>query len=307
MNNQTITAVPGLKVGHAEDQHAKTGCTVIISENGATCGVDVRGSAPGTRETDLLDPINLVNEVHAICLAGGSAYGLDASSGVMQFLEEKRIGLDVGVAKVPIVPSAILFDLAVGNPSVRPDQAMGYEASKQANNSKVTTGNVGAGTGATVGKVLGFDHASPSGIGSYSITLENGLVVGAIVAVNAFGDVIDTINNQILAGAINPESGEFINTASFLKKNTSHKGSTGTNTTIGVIGVNAKLSKAEAKKVSQMAQNAIGKTISPAHTMYDGDTIFTLATGDDSFSIDLIGSVAVEVMEKAIIQAVSKR
>ncbi|GEN45566.1 P1 family peptidase [Alkalibacillus haloalkaliphilus] len=302
----TITNVPGVKVGHKQNELARTGCTVILTEDGATCGVDVRGSAPGTRETDLLDPVNLVEQVHAISLAGGSAYGLDAASGVMQFLEEKGVGMDVGVAKVPIVPSAILFDLAVGDANVRPDQQMGYEAAKVASHSPVKQGAFGAGCGATVGKVAGFEAASKGGLGSASVELDNGLVVGAIVAVNAVGDVCDSVTGEILAGARNLETGEFLNSAQMMRKQAEVDGIAGTNTTIGAVAVNAKLTKAEAKKIAQMTQNALGRTISPAHTMYDGDTIFALATGKEHASVDLIGQLATEVMEEAIQNAVGK-
>ncbi|GAA0454322.1 P1 family peptidase [Alkalibacillus silvisoli] len=301
-----ITNVPGIKVGHQQNESAKTGCTVILTEDGATCGVDVRGSAPGTRETDLLDPINLVDQVHAISLAGGSAYGLDAASGIMQFLEEREVGLDVGVCKVPIVPSAILFDLAIGDASVRPDQLMGYRAAQNATEKAVKEGSVGAGCGATVGKIAGFEAVSDSGIGSASIELENGLIVGAIVAVNAFGDVSDPKTGEIVAGARNLETGEFLNSTKMMRKQAEAGGFPGTNTTIGAVAVNAKLTKSEAKKVAQVAQNAIGRTISPAHTMYDGDTIFALATGEERFSVDLIAQLGIEVMEQAILNAVGK-
>ncbi|WP_188208125.1 P1 family peptidase [Alkalibacillus aidingensis] len=304
--NHNITDVPGVKVGHQQNYKARTGCTVILTEAGATCGVDVRGSAPGTRETDLLDPVNLVDQVHAISLAGGSAYGLDAASGVMKFLEENGVGMDVGVAKVPIVPSAILFDLAVGDPSVRPDQMMGYEAARLAESGEVNQGSVGAGCGATVGKIAGFEQVTDSGIGSASIKLDNGLIVGAIVAVNAFGDVRDPETGEIVAGAIEPESGHFLESAKAMRQMVETGGFPGTNTTIGVVASNAKLTKAEAQKVAQVAQNAIGRTISPAHTMFDGDTIFALGTGEDSYPVDLVASLGCEVMEKAILRSVDK-
>ncbi|WP_411955231.1 P1 family peptidase [Alkalibacillus sp. S2W] len=300
----TITQVPGVRVGHADDQVAKTGCTVIVTDKGATCGVDVRGSAPGTRETDLLDPVNLVDQVHAISLAGGSAYGLDAAGGVMQYLEEQEVGMDVGVAKVPIVPSAILFDLAVGDPSVRPNAAMGYEAAERATEFPVIQGSVGAGAGATVGKVVGFDAASPSGIGSASITLDNGLVVGALVAVNAFGDVVNPSTDTIVAGARNLESGEFLNSRQVLREQADPSGLAGTNTTLAVIAANADLTKAEATKVAQVAQNAIARTMSPAHTMLDGDTVFALGAGDEKYDVNVISDLACDTLEQAILNAV---
>ncbi|SEQ61314.1 P1 family peptidase [Piscibacillus halophilus] len=306
MSFDNITDVPGVKVGHIEDLNALTGCTVILTEQGAVAGVDVRGAAPGTRETDLLHPVNMVHEVHGICLAGGSAFGLDAASGVMKFLEENEIGLDVVVANVPIVPSAILFDLAVGDSKVRPNADMGYKAAEKAARGIFQQGNVGAGCGATVGKVMGFEHCMKGGLGSTAISLENGLVVGAIVAVNALGDIRDPKTGSILAGAINPETGDLVDSEQFMRTQVESFGRVGQNTTIGVIAVNAKLSKAEATKVSQMAHNAIGRTIYPAHTMFDGDTIFTVATGDRQYSLDLIGSLATQALEKAIIRAVTE-
>mgnify|MGYP001197114658 FL=1 len=300
-----ITDVPGVKVGHKEDNNALTGCTVILTEEGATAGVDVRGSAPGTRETDLLDPVNTVNEVHAICLAGGSAFGLEAASGVMQYLEEQGVGLDVGVAKVPIVPSAILFDLAVGNPNVRPNKEMGYEAAKSAKRGMFKMGNVGAGCGATVGKLLGFENAMKSGLGSASVKVDE-LIVGAIVAVNAVGDVRDPNTNEILAGTRHPETRQLVNSEKFLREKHQLFTQKGTNTTIGVVAVNAKLTKAEAKKIAQVTQNALARTIAPVHTTMDGDTIFTLGTGDKVYPIDIIASLAIKVMEEAIIRAVKE-
>ncbi|MFD2639946.1 P1 family peptidase [Piscibacillus salipiscarius] len=306
MSFDNITDVPGVKVGHVEDPKALTGCSVIITEEGAVCGVDVRGAAPGTRETDLLDPVNMVNKVHGICLSGGSAFGLDASSGVMRYLEEQGIGLDVSVAKVPIVPSAILFDLAVGDASVRPDADMGYVAAKKAARGIFKQGNVGAGCGATVGKIMGFEQCMKGGLGSAAITLDNGLTVGAMVAVNSLGEVRDPKTGECLASAIHPETGELVDSEEFMLSQVESFGRVGQNTTIGAIAVNAKLTKSEATKVSQIAHNAIGRTIYPAHTMFDGDTIFTLANGDRQFSLDVIGSLATQVLEKAIIRAIKE-
>jgi L-aminopeptidase/D-esterase-like protein len=299
-----ITDVPGVKVGNREDQNALTGCTAILFEEGAVAGVDVRGSAPGTRETDLLNPINLVEKVHAICLSGGSAYGLDASSGVMQFLEEKGIGLDVGVAKVPIVPAAVLFDLVVGDPNIRPDKQMGYEAAKTATNEKFPTGNVGAGCGATVGKLAGLEFCMKGGLGSASLRLENGVVIGAIVAVNPAGDVRDPSTGKILAGPYLKETGNILDSMKLLEQNYQPTIPMGTNTTIGVVAVNAELTKAEATKVAQMAQDAYARTIYPSHTLYDGDTVFAAATGGIRMSVDVIGGLAAKVMELAILNAV---
>lgn len=303
MNTGNITDVPGIKVGNSEDIDALTGCTAILAEEGAICGVDVRGSAPGTRETDLLDPINAVDTVHAICLAGGSAYGLEASSGIMTFLEEKGIGLDVGVANVPIIPSAVLFDLQVGDKNVRPDKQMGYQAAQKAKKDAFPFGNIGAGCGATVGKLAGFENCMKGGLGSASIQLNNGLIVGAIVAVNALGDIRNPDNREILAGPIDPKSHKLLDSLTLLEQVDAQMKS-GTNTTIGAVAMNATLTKAEAKKVAEVTQNALARTIYPAHTMADGDTIFTLATGGESYSVDLIGNMAAKVMEEAILQAI---
>jgi L-aminopeptidase/D-esterase-like protein len=301
MHNQ-ITDVPGVKVGHKENKQALTGCTAILFEGGAVGGVDVRGSAPGTRETDLLNPINLVDQIHAICLSGGSAFGLDAASGIMKYLEERDIGLDVGVAKVPIVPAAVLFDLSVGDSKVRPDQQMGYEAAKAATTGKFATGNAGAGCGATVGKLAGHDSCMKGGLGSASLRLENGVVIGAIVAVNAVGDVREPSTGKIIAGPY--QQGKLLDSIELLKQNDQTAIFAGTNTTIGVVAVNAELSKAEATKVAQMAHNGFARTIFPAHTMLDGDTIFAVATGGKRVPVDVIGGLAAKVMEQAVINAV---
>lgn len=306
MKFDNITDVPHVKVGNMQNDDALTGCTVVLLEKGAVCGVDVRGSAPGTRETDLLDPINLIDEVHAICLSGGSAFGLDAVTGVMQYLEEQGMGLDVGVAKVPIVPGAVLFDLPIGNPSVRPDRQMGYEAAKRAISGSFPLGNVGAGCGATVGKLAGFDTCMKGGLGSASLTLENGLTVGALVAVNAVGDVRDPKTNEIIAGPLSRETGEIIDSLEYLKTHSESSVLPGMNTTIGVVAVNAAMTKAEAKKVAQVTQNALARTIFPVHTMLDGDTVFAVGTGSEKFPVDLIANVAAEAMEIAIVRAVKE-
>lgn len=303
MNGQ-ITDVPGVKVGNKEDKTALTGCTAILFEQGAVAGVDVRGSAPGTRETDLLNPINLVEKVHAICLCGGSAFGLDAASGVMQFLEEQEIGLDVGVAKVPIVPAAVLFDLAHGDPKVRPDKKMGYEAASEATNGRFDVGNAGAGCGATVGKLAGGEFCMKGGLGSASLRLDNGVVIGAIVAVNPAGDVRNPATGKILAGPYLKETGELLDSLKVLEKKYQPTIPIGTNTTIGVVACNAELTKAEATKVAQMAQDAYARTIYPSHTLFDGDTVFAIGTGGVRMPIDVIGALAAKVMEMAILNAV---
>lgn len=297
-----ILDVKGIKVGQVEDKEGLTGCTVIICEDGGVCGVDVRGSAPGTRETDLLDPINMVQKVHAIVLSGGSAFGLESTCGVSRYLEEKGIGFDVGVAKVPIVTGAVLFDLGVGDPKCRPNIEMGYKACQIANNIELKQGNYGAGCGATVGKIRGSEFCTKGGIGSYSIKLDNGLVVSAIIAVNAFGDVYE--NGQVIAGVLNDDKTDFLNTYDLMKKGVNKGGFNIDNTTIGAVITNAKLSKAECKKISQMAHNGFAKSIFPIHTPHDGDTIFTLATGEVETDITLLGSIASEVVEKSVISAI---
>lgn len=297
-----ILDVKGIKVGQVEDKEGLTGCTVIICEDGGVCGVDVRGSAPGTRETDLLDPINMVQKVHAIVLSGGSAFGLESTCGVSRYLEEKGIGFDVGVAKVPIVTGAVLFDLGVGDPKCRPNIEMGYKACQIANNIELKQGNYGAGCGATVGKIRGNEFCTKGGIGSYSIKLDNGLVVSAIIAVNAFGDVYE--NGQVIAGVLNDDKTDFLNTYDLMKKGVNKGGFNIDNTTIGAVVTNAKLSKAECKKISQMAHNGFAKSIFPIHTPHDGDTIFTLATGEVETDITLLGSIASEVVEKSVINAI---
>jgi L-aminopeptidase/D-esterase-like protein len=301
MHNQIID-VPGVKVGNAENMQALTGCTAILFEGGAVAGVDVRGSAPGTRETDLLNPVNLVDKVHAICLSGGSAFGLDAASGVMKYLEEKDIGLDVGVAKVPIVPAAVLFDLPYGDWKVRPDRQMGYEAAKMADTGRFHTGNYGAGCGATAGKLAGPGYCMKGGLGTASLKLKNGVVIGAVVAVNPGGDVRDPATGEILAGPY--KDGKLLDSIKLLEQNYQPSIPAGSNTTIGVVAVNAQLTKAEATKVAQMAQDGYARTIFPAHTMFDGDTIFVAATGGERVPVDVIGGLAAKVMAEAIVNAV---
>ncbi|MFU8648597.1 P1 family peptidase [Lysinibacillus sp. RSDA_15] len=299
-----ITDVPGIKVGHRENEEGITGCTALLMEGGAVCGVDVRGSAPGTRETDALDPINEIDLVHGICLSGGSAFGLDAATGVMRFLEEQGIGVDAGVAKIPIVPSAVLFDLFIGDPQARPTAQMGYEAAQAAQVGSFQNGNIGAGYGATVGKLAGPDFAMKGGLGSASFAGKDGLIAGAIVAVNAVGDVKHPHTRQILAGARNPQTGQWLDCCAYLEQHAQSEALAGTNTTIGVIALNAKLTKAEAKKIAQLTQNALARTIYPVHTMLDGDTIFVLGTGEQTFALDYLGHLATKVMEEAILAGI---
>jgi L-aminopeptidase/D-esterase-like protein len=299
-----IIDIPGIKVGHSQDLKAGTGCTVIICEKGASTGVDVRGGAPGTRETDLLNPINLVDKAHAIYLSGGSAFGLDGASGVMKYLEERGIGFDVVLTKVPIVPGAVLFDLDVGDYKIRPDARMGYDACLKASKEEVRQGNVGAGTGATIGKILGGLRCMKSGLGTASFKSQE-LIIGAIVAVNCLGDVIDSETGKIIAGVLTEDKKGFANTMSFLRNFPQKtKDNFSKNTTIGVIATNAKLTKAGATKVAMMSQDGYARTINPAHTMFDGDTIFCMATGQVEAGANVVGAIAAEVMARAIVKAI---
>jgi L-aminopeptidase/D-esterase-like protein len=299
----SITDVKGIKVGHAQDLVAATGCTVVICEKGAVAGADVRGGAPGTRETDLLKPQNLVEKIHAIYLSGGSAFGLDGASGVMHYLEERGIGFDTGVAKVPIVSGAVIFDLNIGNPKKRPDLDMGYEACLNATDKNDAMGNVGAGTGATVGKFLGDEFSMKGGLGTASIKAGE-LIVGAIVVVNCLGDVVDPDTGRIIAGALSKDKTCFADTMKLIKNGAAGGGGLGRNTTIGVVATNAGLSKAGANKVASMAHNGLARTIRPVHTMYDGDTIFCMATGEVDGDISIVGSLAAEVAAIAVVRAV---
>jgi len=313
----SITDVPGIRVGHAHDAEAVTGCTVVLCEGpdgpGAVGGVDQRGGAPGTRQTDALHPMHLVQQVHAVMLSGGSAFGLDSASGVMKWLEERGIGFDVRVAKVPIVPAAILFDLGIGRADVRPDAAMGYRACQNASAGRPVEGNAGAGMGCTVGKILGPAHGMKSGIGTASVDLGGGAVVGAIVAVNAFGDVVE--NGKIIAGARSTqnvsshpgEPGYFADTLGVMKSLGGRPlrfARRGESTVIGIIATNASLTKEEANKVAQMAHDGLARVIRPAHTMLDGDTFFALATGDKSVDVNIVGAYAAEVVAQAILSGV---
>jgi L-aminopeptidase/D-esterase-like protein len=293
-----ITDVRGIEVGHAQDEEALTGCTVILCRRGAVAGVDVRGGAPGTRETDLLNPLNLVEKIHAVVLAGGSAFGLDAATGVMRYLEENKIGFDTGAGKVPIVSAAILYDLGLGRADVRPDSAMGYRAAASASSISPAEGNVGAGTGASVGKMRGMPYAMKSGIGTWSIDV-NGVIIGALVAVNPIGDVVDPKNGKVIAGL---RSGT---TLEWMKTDRSES-PIQSNTVIGVIATDAKLTKAQATKVAQMAQDGLARVVRPAHTMFDGDTIFALATGQKTADVSMVGAFAAEVMAEAIVRGVKR-
>jgi len=303
----SICDVPGIRVGHAQNEAAKTGCTVVLCKEGAVGGVDLRGSAPGTRETELLRPGFLVQKIHAVVLAGGSAFGLDTAGGVQKFLEERNKGYDARGICVPIVPAAVIFDLANGDPKIKPDTEMGYQACRNAREDEDRMGPIGVGTGATVGKILGMDFAMDSGMGMASEDLGGGIVVGALVVVNALGDVINPETGQIVAGARNPAGEGFLNTVAFMKQQLFESPLPQENTTLAVVATNVQFSKEEINKVAQMAQNGIGRTIRPAHTMYDGDLVFALSYGKKTSDVNLIGEVAAELVAKAIVQAVRNR
>lgn len=306
MKEIKFTEINGIKVGHSQDFEGATGCSVVLCEEGASGGVAVRGGAPGTRETDLLNPMEMVELIHGVVLSGGSAFGLDAAGGVMEYLEEKNIGFDVGVTKVPIVCQAVLFDLIIGSHKVRPNKNMGYEACKNSESNKLNPqGNIGAGTGATVGKVLGPSNAMKGGLGTCTFQVGD-LQVGAMVAVNALGDIINPLNGEIIAGVLNDDKSSFINTEEvMLKQYNVNTNRFNGNTTIGVIATNAKLTKAQANKISSMSHNGFARTIRPAHTMFDGDTIFTMATNKVAADINVVGFLATRAMEQAVINAIT--
>lgn len=303
-----ITAIDGIRVGHHTLTERPTGCTVIVVEDGATGGVSVRGSAPGTRETDLLDPSNIVEQVHAIVFSGGSAFGLDAASGVMRYLEERKIGFPFGGAFVPIVPGAVLFDLPIGGkPLIRPDASCGYAAAKGATDGAVAEGSVGAGAGATVGKFGGSGgSAMKGGIGTASITLPGGLTVAALVAVNAAGDIIDPSTGQVVAGKRTADGRSFADARKLLRTGTTVTERPGENTTLGLIATNARLTKSQARKIADMAHDGFARAIVPAHTMNDGDTIFAIGTGSftGEANVTIIGSLGAEMIADAILRAV---
>jgi L-aminopeptidase/D-esterase-like protein len=303
-----LTDVAGLRVGHFTDSRRPTGCTVVLAEGGAFCGVDVRGGAPGTRETDLLDPVNSVEQVHAVLLSGGSAFGLDAVAGVMRYLEEKGVGFRVSVGAVPIVPAAILYDLGIGDWTIRPDARAGYEAARAASAGPVAEGSVGAGAGATVGKLFGASHAMKGGVGTASLRLPSGAVVAALVAVNASGDVVDPATGRVLAGSRGPGGAPPRGAVETLLSGVAPGAPLRSeNTTIGVVATNVALTKAEATKVAQMAHDGLARSIRPVHTPWDGDTLFALSTA--AVRVDqaplVVGALAAEAVARAVVRAVT--
>ena len=302
----SITDVKGIKVGHASDFKGYTGCTVILCEDGATCGINIRGSASGTRQVDALGINHIVEHVHAILLSGGSSFGLDAATGVSRYLEEKGVGFDVGPTKIPIVPTAVIFDILFGDPKARPTLELGYEACMNAGDT-VEEGSVGVGTGAAVGKIFELSRAMKGGVGTSSVVMPDGLVVASLVVVNAFGDIIDNVTGKIIAGArVAPDSLEFANTVESIKKGAVKKQFGLVNTTLGVVATNAKFNKKEITKVAQIAQGGLIKTINPVHTTFDGDLVFALATGVYEADINLVGVLGEFVIAEAIKRAVKK-
>ena len=302
----SITRVAGIEVGHFTDTRRPTGCTVVMAREGAVAGVDVRGAAPGTRETDLLHPSNLVDKVHAIMLAGGSAWGLEAATGAVRWLEERGVGLDVAVGRLPIVPAAVLFDLLVGDMRIRPDAAAGYAACAAASSADPAEGNVGAGAGAVVGKVFGIQHAMKGGVGTASVTVD-GVTVGALIACNALGDVIDPDTAQVMAGARTDDGRGMRDTRrALLRGQPPQPLLAGTNTTIGVVATDAILTKAQAHRLAIAAHDGLARSINPVHTMSDGDTLFSLGTGraGKSLGMMVLATMAAEATARATVRAV---
>lgn len=303
--NQTLTAVPGISVGHHTLTERPTGCTVVLTPSNTTAAVDVRGAAPATRETDLLNPVNAVQVAHAIVLSGGSAFGLDSATGVMRYLEEHGVGFAFGNARVPIVPTAALFDLTVGDGRIRPTADCGYRAAAAASTAPVTEGSIGAGAGATVGKSGGRGRSVKAGIGSAAVQLPNGVIVAALVAVNAYGDIINPVTGQVVAGVRNANGRGFADARALLRSGAIGFDTGASNTTLGIIATNATLTKTEATRVAQMTHDGYARAIAPVHTPVDGDTVFVLATGGRAGRADAgqIGALAADVMATAIVRA----
>ena len=301
-----ITDVAGIEVGHFTDPRRPTGCSVVIAREGAVAGVDVRGAAPGTRETDLLAPGNLVEQVHAIMLAGGSAWGLEAATGAVRWLEEHGVGLDVGVGRLPLVPAAVLFDLHVGDMKVRPDAVAGYAACNAATCEPPAEGNVGAGAGAVVGKMFGLQHAMKGGVGTASVTVA-GVTVGALIVCNAVGDVVDPDTGRPLAGARAADGLTLRDTRhALLRGEPPHPLLAGSNTTIGVIATDARLTKVQAQRLAVAGHDGLARSINPVHTMSDGDTLFTLSTGHVPHhpGMMVLATMAAEAVARATVRAV---
>ena len=310
MKEIKITDIENIKIGNAENEKAGTGCTVIICKRGAITGLDVRGGGPASRESELTKPLASAEVIYAVLLSGGSAFGLDAAGGVMKYLEERNIGFDVGVTKVPLVCESCIFDLRVGDYKIRPDAVMGYQACVNSEKNNIRMGNFGAGTGATVGKILGIDFAMKSGLGFYALQIGN-LKVGAIVSVNAFGDIFDYESGSMIAGVLNKEKNGFRNSEEELIKIAENKNMSfdienniTTNTTIGAVITNAKFTKSQMGKIASMSHNGFARTIKPVHTALDGDSIYAMSVGDVNANLDSVGSIAAIVMGKAINSAI---
>jgi L-aminopeptidase/D-esterase-like protein len=302
--NAPLRTLPGIRVGHASDFRGLTGCTVILCEGGGVCGVDIRGSAAGTRDLTPCLPGHLVERVHALFLTGGSAFGLDAAAGVMQFLESRGIGFSAGKVRVPIVPAAVIFDLNLGSSKARPDPAMARRACRSARQ-HVAEGSVGVGTGATVGKLLGVDHATKGGVGFASLTLSGGVLVQALAVVNAFGDVVEPSTGKVIAGARPAQnSSQFVDTAERMFKGDVRRVFGATNTTVVAVMTNAVLDKLQATKVAQMAQDGLARAIRPVHTQFDGDLVFALSVGHKRADLNALGTAAAEVTARAIVRGV---
>ena len=304
--SSSITDVAGISVGHFTDGRRPTGCTVVLARRGAVAAVDVRGAAPGTRETDLLAPQNLVEQVHGVLLAGGSAFGLDAATGVMRWLEEQGVGLEVGPARIPIVPAAVLFDLPLGDQRIRPDAEAGYAACQAASRKAPAEGTVGAGAGAVIGKIFGLERAMKGGIGTAAVTVD-GVTVGALVACNALGDVIDPDTAQVIAGARTADGRALLDTRrALLRGETPKPILAGSNTTIGVIATDAVLTKVQAGRLATQGHDGLARAINPAHTLSDGDTLFALATGESGKSLGMmtLGAMAAEACALAVVRAI---
>lgn len=299
----SICDVPGIKVGHAQNEAGKTGCTVILPRDGAVGGIDIRGSAPGTREVETLKPVRLVPKINGLLLTGGSAFGLEASSGVQQFLEEAGIGYPIADTTVPIVPAAVIFDLREGDATIRPDKAMGREAATNASTARPAEGRVGAGRGATVGKLFGYEYRMKGGVGTCSTRFAD-VWVGALVVVNAFGNVVDPRTGRTIAGARDPKTGDFLDLETGLREQRIHTYGVPNNTTLGVVATNAELTKEQAIKVAQMAQDGLSRAIRPAHTPFDGDAVFCLSVGDRAVDLVALGDVAAHLLAEAIVRAV---
>jgi len=298
----SLCDVPGIRLGHAQDEIARTGCTVILPDRPATAGVDVRGSAPGSREIEALKPVRLVQEIHGLLFTGGSAFGLDASGGVQKYLEGRGIGYDVQVAKVPIVPTAVIFDLAVGDAKVRPTAEMAYRACEEASYQETRAGLVGAGCGATVGKIRGMQYCMLGGAGMASWKSGN-LAIGALAVVNALGDIIDPQNGMIIAGAKN-DDGTFLNTPAYLKSHFLSPFKSWGNTTLAVVATNAAFKRDGVTKIAEMAQDGLAYTIRPSHTLFDGDIVFAVSVGEEQADVMAVGAIAAELVAEAIVRAV---